>query len=69
MINWLLKKTRDPIVQIDKDAYEKLQESGISIVYHGDINGAENAALLNQMAIADDYNSTSSVYISLLLWN
>lgn len=58
MVNWLLKKTRDPVVQIDKDAYEKLSASErISIVYHGDFQSAEGASVLTQIAAADDYNT------------
>ena len=38
MINWLLKKTRDPVVQADKEKYEQLKtDSSVSIVFHGDL--------------------------------
>ncbi len=37
MVNWLSKKTRDPLVPADQATYEKLQsEDKVSIVYHGD---------------------------------
>lgn len=58
MLNWLLKKTRDPVVQIEKEGYEKLASSdSVSIVYHGDFSTAEGANVFNQIALADDYNS------------
>lgn len=60
MLNWLLKKTRDPVDQIDKAGYEKLsQSSSASVVYHGDFSTAEGASSLSQMALADDYNSNN----------
>lgn len=68
MVNWLLKKTRDPVVQIDKEQYEKLQAAeGVSIVYHGDYSTAENSAVLKAIALGDDYNSKIYKLCSLLL--
>ena len=65
MLNWLLKKTRDPVVQIDKEAYEKLASaSSVSIVYHGDFSSAEGASILNELALADDYNSKRYDYLA-----
>lgn len=59
MLNWLLKKTRDPVTQIDAEKYASLaSESGVSVVYHGDFANAEGAQVLNAIAIGDDYNST-----------
>lgn len=59
MLNWLLKKTRDPVTEIDAEKYAQLaQEGGVSIVYHGDFTSAEGAQTLATLAAADDYNST-----------
>lgn len=56
-MNWLLKKTRDPLVQVDQAAYEKLQtEDKVSIVFHGDASSAEGQ-IVSKLAVADDYNS------------
>ena len=58
MVNWLLKKTRDPVVQIDKEGYEKLAAAGsVAFVFHGDLSTNAEAHVLNQIAMADDYNS------------
>ena len=58
MLNWLLKKTRDPVSEIDAEKYATLAASGaVSIVYHGDFASAESAEILNKIAAADDYNS------------
>ena len=41
MVNWLLKKTRDPVSEITSEQYEGLAASGsVSIVYHGDFTSA-----------------------------
>ena len=62
MLNWLTKKTRDPVTQIDADKYAALaSEGGVSVVYHGDFTSAEGAQTFNVLALADDYNSTSFV--------
>lgn len=58
MLNWLLKRTREPLTQINAEQYEALaSQSGVSIVYHGDIATSEQAETLKSLAIADDYNS------------
>jgi hypothetical protein len=58
MISWLTKRTRDPISEINAEAYAKLsEEKTTSVVYHGDISSAAGAEILNKLAIADDYNS------------
>lgn len=57
LINWLLKKTRDPLVPIDQAGYEKLQtEDKVSIVFHGDASSTQGQ-LVSKIAVADDYNS------------
>lgn len=39
MVNWLSKKTRDPVVAIESSGLEALSSNGkVNIVYHGDIN-------------------------------
>ena len=62
MLNWLLKKTRDPVTEIDAEKYGQLaQEGGVAIVYHGDFANAEGAQILSTIATADDYNSKNSI--------
>lgn len=57
MLNWLLKKTRDPLVAVDQAAYEKLQsEDKVSIVFHGDASSSQGQQI-SKLAVADDYNS------------
>ena len=57
LLNWLLKKTRDPLVPVDEAGYEKLKsEDKISIVFHGDASSAEGQ-IVSKLAVADDYNS------------
>lgn len=57
MLNWLLKKTRDPLVAVDQAAYEKLQSDGkVSIVFHGDASSSQGQQI-SKLAIVDDYNS------------
>lgn len=58
MLNWLLKKTRDPVTEINAEVYAGLAEKGgVSIVYHGDFSSAEGAQTLSTIAVGDDYNS------------
>jgi len=66
MLNWLLKKTRDPLVPVDQAAYEKLQiEEKVSIVFHGDAS-SEAGKQIAKLAVADDHNSINSLILSLL---
>ncbi len=61
LLNWLLKKTRDPLVPVDQAAYEKLQtEEKVSIVFHGDASSTEGQ-LVSKLAVADDHNSKKSL--------
>lgn len=56
-MNWLSKKTRDPLVPVDQAAYEKLAaDSKVAIVFHGDAS-SEQGKVVSKLAIADDYNS------------
>jgi protein disulfide-isomerase-like protein len=58
MVNWLSKKTRDPVVAITASELEALSSNGkINIVYHGDIS-TENGQILANLAKVDDFNST-----------
>jgi len=58
MINWLVKRTRDPVSQIDAEKYKELSEAkGVSIVYHGDFKADKQATILSTYALADDFNS------------
>ena len=67
MVNWLLKKTRDPVSEINKEEYEALAaKDSVSIVYHGDFASAEGNEVLNKIAMADDYNSIS-IFIQLII--
>lgn len=57
LVNWLSKKTRDPLVPVDQAGYEKLQNEGkVSIVFHGDAS-SEQGQTVARLAMADDYNS------------
>lgn len=39
MVNWLLKRTRDPVSQITAEKYAELEKSkGVNVVYHGDFS-------------------------------
>ncbi len=58
MVNWLVKRTRDPVSEIDASRYQELQQGkGVSVIYHGDFAKADGAEILRQYATADDYNS------------
>lgn len=58
MLGWLTKRTRDPVSEIDAEAYKKLSsETSSSIVYHGDFSSAKNAEILSKLAISDDFNN------------
>lgn len=57
MVNWLLKKTRDPVTELTKEQYEALSSESVSIVYHGDLSAVENAQILTNIAMKDDYNT------------
>lgn len=62
MVNWLLKKTRDPVVQIDAEKYASLaSQAGVSVVYHGDFSAADGKDDLTALAAADDYNSKNNI--------
>jgi len=64
MINWLTKKTRDPLVAADQDLYQKIQtQDKVSIVYHGDASSA-GAAIINRLAVSDDFNSNFFIYLA-----
>lgn len=57
LVNWLLKKTRDPLVPLDQAGYDNLQtEEKVSIVFHGDASSTEGQ-IVAKLAVADDYNS------------
>ena len=65
MLNYLLKKTREPVTQIDAAKYASLsEESSVFVVYHGDFSAADQASVLKALAIGDDYNSTK-IFIQL----
>lgn len=57
MLNWLTKKTREPVSEITAEAYATLSSEGTSVVYHGDFSSASGASILSDIAIADDYNN------------
>jgi hypothetical protein len=60
LVNWLLKKTRDPLVPVDQAGYEKLKsEDKVSIIFHGDASSSEGQ-IVSKLAVADDYNSKKS---------
>lgn len=58
MLNWLLKKTRDPVVEISGEALAELKNSEkVSVVFYGSLDSPEGESI-KQIAIADDYNSS-----------
>lgn len=66
LVNWLLKKTRDPLVPIDQAAYEKIQTEGkVAVVFHGDAS-SDQGQIVSKLAIADDFNGKIYNYVSLL---
>jgi protein disulfide-isomerase len=57
MVNWLSKKTRDPVVAVSADELDSLATNGkVNIVYHGDIN-SNNGQIIANLAKVDDFNS------------
>jgi thioredoxin-like negative regulator of GroEL len=66
LVNWLSKKTRDPVVAVDQAGYEKLQsEDKVSIVFHGDIKSTQGQ-IVSKLAVADDFNSNNFILFSIL---
>lgn len=60
MTFWLNKKTGDPIVSITKDELVALETNGnVNIVFYGD-KASQKAAILEKVAVNDDYNSIFS---------
>lgn len=61
MINWMLKKTRDPVVEITSEKLESLQkEAKVSVVFYGDLSSVEGE-IIQKLAVVDDYNSTHNL--------
>lgn len=56
MVNWLSKKTRDPVIAIEADKIESLSDGKVNILFHGDIESEQGQAVTS-LAQADDYNS------------
>ena len=58
MVNWLNKKTRPAVTELEASQLEELSTNGkINIVFHGDIASHEHGNLFKELATADDYNS------------
>ena len=54
MVNWLLKKTRPAVTEVEASALSEIASNGkVSIVIHG-----ETTPGFEQLAVLDDYNST-----------
>jgi len=59
MVNWLTKKTRPAVVEIEADQLSELSTNGkVNVVLHGEVD-SEQGKVLQEIAAADDYNSTS----------
>ena len=60
MVNWLSKKTRDPVVAIKSDKLDSLTADGkVNVVFHGLLSSDEGTAFAS-IAAADDYNGILS---------
>ena len=57
MVNWLLKKTRDPVVTLEADKLDSLDDGKVNFVFFGDLSSEQGSAF-SSIAAADDYNST-----------
>jgi thioredoxin-like negative regulator of GroEL len=59
MVNWLNKKTSPAVTVIEAAQLEEIAANGkVNVVFHGDLASHENGALFQELATADDYNST-----------
>lgn len=61
MVNWLKKRVTDPVTELSKEEYEKLQDDDndkVCVVFEGDIE-SESGKLFKNQAVKDDYNSIS----------
>lgn len=57
MVNWLSKKTRDPVLPITPEQLEDLTTNGkVNIVFHGDL-ASESGQIIANLAKVDDFNS------------
>lgn len=57
MVNWLLKKNREPFTTISSSDLQDLLRNGkVSIVYYGNIN-THNGKIIENFARVDDFNS------------
>jgi hypothetical protein len=60
MVNWLNKKTRPAVTALELSQLEEVVGDGkVNIVFHGDLATHELGSSFEQLATADDYNSTA----------
>ena len=59
MVSWLTKKTRPAVTVIEASQLSDLSNDKVNLVLHTD-DSAEHDKLFEELAIADDYNSTTS---------
>jgi len=58
MVNWLNKKTRPAVTELEASQLGELSTNGkVNIVFHGDVANHEHGNLFKELATADDYNS------------
>jgi thioredoxin-like negative regulator of GroEL len=66
MVNWLTKKTRPAVVEIEASQLDDLASNGkVNVVLHGEID-SEQGKLLQEIATADDYNCINCDILSIL---
>ena len=58
MVNWLTKKTRPAVVEIEASQLSEIASNGkVNVVLHGELD-SEQGKVLQEIATADDYNCT-----------
>lgn len=61
MVNWLTKKTRPAVVEIEAEGLAELSTNNkVNVVLHGDVE-SDHGKALQDIATADDYNCTKSI--------
>jgi hypothetical protein len=68
MVNWLSKKTRPALISVEASKLEEIvSDSKVNIVVHGAADSA-SGKIVEEIAVADDYNSINSTIKPTMLW-